>query len=273
MQNIKKLLSLLLLSALLVSCTDSGGGSDNGGGSSDNGLSTNACSSLNLGTRIVNGTECSENNSPVVELQLLLPDGREGTCTGNMISSQDVLTAAHCFFDRPIRVTVNVAGLREEASRVISHPNVTIDESTGFVENDVAIVKLAVPFNLPSLPILVSRAPVSGEEIQIFGYGVTEDQTSSNNTTGVLRSGEMKISKVNSSFVEADFNGQGSNTCSGDSGGPALLKVNTQIAIIGLLSTGDILECTRGDTSRFTNTQKQSVIDFIIANAPRVRLI
>lgn len=281
---IKKIL-LIALCLLCIACTSSGGDDDNGSGGNDNGgdnnLSTNACSSLGLSSRsytrtvngrIINGTACSENNSPVVEIILTLPDGREGTCTGNMITATDVLTAAHCFFENPVRVVVSASGVNISASRVISHPDVSID-SSGYVYNDAAIIKLSAPAGLPTLPIVASRSPAVGEEIKIFGYGITEDQSLVNNTTGTLRSGEMLISDVDENFVDADFDGDGSNTCSGDSGGPALLELNGQIGIVGLLSTGAILECTTGDTSRFTNTQSQSVLNFITINAPGARFI
>lgn len=275
----KKLL-LIALTALLISCTSSSGDNNDNpsDGGDDNGLSTNACSSLGLSTRvsttrIVNGTDCNENNSPVVELLLTLPDGRTGTCTGNMLTSTEVLTAAHCFFDNPVEVIATASGVSARAIRVISHPQVSVS-ANGFVTNDAAIVRLASPVNLPTLPVVLSRAPKSGDEIKIFGYGITEDQTLTNNTTGTLRSGEMKVSEVNSDFVSADFNGDdGSNTCSGDSGGPALLEFDGKIGIIGVLSTGAILECTAGDTSRFTNLQTQSVISFITSNAPGVKVI
>ncbi len=274
----KKLL-LLTLTLLLISCTsDSGGDDDSSDNNNDNELSTNACGSLGLTTRsnttrIINGTACNENNSPVVELVLTLPDGREGTCTGNMLTSTEVLTAAHCFFESPVRVVVTASGVSEVATRVISHPQVSVDLS-GLVNNDVAIVRLANPVGLPTLPIVLSRSVKSGDEIKIFGYGITEDQNLSNNTTGTLRSGEMSVSGVDSNFVSAGFNGKdGSNTCSGDSGGPALLEFDNRIGLVGTLSTGAIAACTAGDTSRFTNLQTQSVLQFITANVPGVGVI
>lgn len=263
---------LITLTCLISSCTK-GGSDDND--STDNGgsLSRNTCSALGLNTRIITGTECSENNSPVVEITLVLPDSRVGTCSGTMIASDWVLTAAHCFFDSPIQATVSAAGVSVVASSVIIHPNVSANEEQKAVFNDLALLKLSSPVNLPTLPIVGSRAPVAGELINIYGYGVTENQNESNNTTGVLRSGQMKISDVSSNFVDALYDGNGSNTCSGDSGGPALLDLNGKLGIAAVLSSGDVINCTPGDTSRFSNIQATSNFSFITKNVPNVRVI
>src|SRR5439155_23083078 len=89
MTNFAKVLRVMIIVAL----TGFGGG---GGGTK--GPKSDACSSLGLGriARFVDGTVCTGlANSPVVRV-ITAVSGELGLCTGTMITSQIVLTAAYC---------------------------------------------------------------------------------------------------------------------------------------------------------------------------------
>lgn len=262
------LLAVALLA--LVSCTNSGGDDESNPDPSSPELSTNACPVLGLNTRIINGTECSESNSPVVEIVLGFSDGRSGVCSGSLIDSEWVLTAAHCFFESPSNVAISSAEGLIDGVRSIVNPDVRITDSAVF--NDVALIKLARPVGLRTLPLVASRAPVQGEVINIYGYGST-DGSSTLDTVGSLRSGQMEISEVTTNFIDSAYNGKGSNTCSGDSGGPAIMTVNGQQGIVGLLSSGSLESCQVGDVSRFSNLQSSSNFNFITRFVPKVKVI
>ena len=257
----------IIASALLIASCGGGGG----GGGSESGPGTNACNTLGLQTRIVNGSECSSQNSPVVPISLYGFDGGAYLCSGTVISPTYVLTAAHCFFSGIYSASVQINGRTIRATAYEVHPSVSSNETAVF--NDVAIIRLASAAGVPSVPIVVSRQLESGDIISIFGYGQTESQSDSNNTLGTLRSGEMEIADVTSDHLIASYSGNGSNTCLGDSGGPALLSFEGGVGIVGMTSSGSREDCSAGDISLFANVQSKSILDFILEVVPQAPVI
>jgi secreted trypsin-like serine protease len=264
--TVQNVLVALLCTFLFTGC---GGSSGDGGGE----LSTNSCSILGLNTRIINGAECSASNSPVVKLEILAADGSVALCSGTMLTSNDVLTAAHCFFEPVEQVAVEVAGQRVFADQVTVHSGVSASEEVLAVFNDVAIVRLSQPVASATLPIVLSRNVAVDDVFSIFGYGLDE-----NGNAGLLRSGEMRASTVSDNHIIAGFTGNGSNSCNGDSGGPAIFTFNDEAGnqvdgVVGIVSSGNNVTCMADDTSLFTNTQSDSVAGFILSVVPDAGVI
>ncbi len=261
----KIILFCVFLCLPLLSC----GGGDDG---NDSGPGTNACSTLGLHTRIIHGTECSDEGSPVVMIVLETSDGSSSLCSGTMISSTDVLTAAHCFAQNPSSAYILAEGVRVNAVRYSLHPDVTYTGQS--VLNDVAVLRLQTPVGLPTLPLLAGTTLESGDIIQIFGYGITEDQSSSKDTAGTLRSGEMLITSISPDHITTNYGGEGSNTCFGDSGGPAVFTTPAgAVGIVGITSSGALENCGPGDISLFANVQGNSILNFITQAVPSVGVI
>jgi secreted trypsin-like serine protease len=257
----KQLLVLMLFSSFLA-CTKSDSGD----------LATDACDTLGLNTRsainkIVQGTECSRAGSPVVALTVLPTDGNVAICSGSMITNRKVLTAAHCFDLDYTSVSVQAAGIDIPVSRITLHPQFNADQIP--FQNDVAIVELARDAGVPTLPLILSKTLEPRDKISIFGYGADE-----NLVAGILRSGEMRVTGINSQFFTAEFDLDGSNICNGDSGGPAIysFKDNQGVrrtGIIGLTSFGQD-PCEDTGTSGFQYIQSTAVLNFITATVPEV---
>ena len=247
--------------ALLTLLTACGGG---GGGSSDNNTPTaDACSAIGLSPKIIGGETCSNGSSAVVEVLLDYGGGKVGLCSGTLVTSTKVVTAGHCFNRVNLGVYVR-NGATIKASNVKVHPEYRVTAEA--VYNDVAIVTLSRPLNLPTLPLLLSQDVHGGNTVQVFGYGRT-DQTG---TDGVLRGGDMRLNDADQNLLYAYYSDGNSNTCFGDSGGPATYTVNGRTGLVGVTSTGSGQNCDPGELSLFTNLQGSSVMNFLTENIPGI---
>jgi hypothetical protein len=241
-----------------------------GGGSDDDDVqpTTNACSVLGLNARIINGTACTTAGSPVLALNIQARSGGGSLCSGTVITSNQILTAAHCFLgDNSFSVSVEVDGRTIFANGINVHPNFDVDSDQRLALNDVAVIDFPRDLGRPTVPFLISQSVNSGSIFSIFGYGLDEA-----GGVGTLESGEMKLDDRTDTHLIAEFEGVGSNTCNGDSGGPALFtpEGGGRSALIGVTSSGTLESCQAGDNSFFVNLQSPVVIDFIRRVAPRI---
>jgi hypothetical protein len=86
----------------------------------------------------------------------------------------------------------------------------------------------------------------------------------------------MTIAHITDEVVIAEFAEEGSNTCFGDSGGPATLTFtesdgSLHTGLVGVTSGGSSQACEKGELSSFTNLQAQPVISFIRETVPGLR--
>lgn len=269
-----KVVAIAAFASLLAfgGCTNGGGDDRSGGDGSGNVTEIgNACTAIGLNPRIINGDQCvSEQSSPVVRILFALSGGRQALCSGSMLTSRHVLTAAHCFASSPLAAAVQIGNRQIPVTDVEVHPNfrqgpTSFDVVASF--DDVAIMTLGEDAGVPTLPVLISREIDSGDPIAIYGYGLDE-----NKGLGVLRGGKMTLNDVTADHFTSNFNGTESDTCEGDSGGPAVVNTETGLAIVGVTSSGTVQSCTPGDLAIFANAQSGSIISFIQDNVPGVRI-
>ncbi len=154
--------------------------------------------------------------------RLMIKSGKGmSSCTATLVGKHTVLTAAHCVHPGYTHY-FQLAGKTYSSTKVVRHPQYSLSQQQGAV-NDIALIKLNS--DPPVTPTQVSKkAPFKGQKITIIGYGVTSTYKKD---SGIKRIAKNTVANVYS--TRFTFNGSGGdtgNTCSGDSGGPALATVD-----------------------------------------------
>lgn len=173
-----------------------------------------------------------------------------GLCTGTVVAPRLILTAAHCIADLP------------ENERVIVHFGPTIDDGHVDAESwaahpqfcreckedifDYAYVTLGSDFVVPdgyTVPIIDQdewdQAMNPGKEVLLVGYGDDGDASSFQGGIGVKREVATTVVRISKGGLEFYAGGHQMDSCAGDSGGPAFVRVGGgALRLAGITSRG-----------------------------------
>lgn len=232
---------------------------------------------------IIDGSEAKEGTFPWLAYftdNVELGSGEEGgTCSGTVVATNLVLTAAHCvenpetgtFYKSSgyvvVTGTVEPFSRKTQAStvsRVIVYPGFTRSTGTG----DVALLVLSKPTTAPVVSLATSPSDSdileAGTEATIAGWGRTSYTNPSNAkrlrwASAVVQSTEW--CGLNASPFDAqdqlcaiDAPSDSATVCDGDSGGPLLAESpsRTEEIEVGVISRGEGAECSPRSPSVFT---------------------
>ncbi len=250
---------MTIVALLLSAC---GGGDESG-----------TCGTLS--GKVTGGSQCSTDGTAVVAVVPVIVNGESvqpvGSCTGTVVTSDDVLTAAHCITD-PLRNGADgfVVVTGDGVYPVIRH-QVNPNYRDGSPEFDTAMITVERDMGIPAVPINVTDMVTVGEEIVVYGYGKDENGESFlNRGRAAFKSGRMIVAATGPAVFAAQFDDTGSAICQGDSGGPVIQVINGVPSIVGITSV-TLFGCVEGSASGFVRMDIRGNAGFVRSYAGDVQ--
>jgi hypothetical protein len=223
-----------------------------------------ACTSPNLATSEyeIRGGVTDEADPAVAALSIA---GLYQYCTATLIAPHTLLTAGHCDL---VGAEAEFGTQADSPSQSIGVADVKVHPmSTGEGKPyDVAVMKLeSDPVGIA--PVRLNDTPLTsddvGRDVRHVGFGVTDDSTSEGG--GTKRTVTYSLNRVDPVLIYSG--GSGKQTCTGDSGGPAFMKVGTQSTetVVGIVSDGPDCNLSQDGWDNRVDVVKDWIVETVSA--------
>jgi secreted trypsin-like serine protease len=213
---------------------------------------TLASLSSQAGSNIVGGTPVVANEAvakSTVSFIFNAADGG-GLCTGTILNSTTILSAAHCVQGYQVGVIAFARDVRDlkKVPQSLLRKVVSVQGNRDFSmdaqgeHNDVALLKFTggLPAGFQAATVLDPSTSLSYlrmvPRVVVAGFGTVGAERDG---SGILRKATMQVRGISPNAKEIYLVHNGETTCHGDSGGPAYIVVKGKYYLWGVLSRGD----------------------------------
>jgi len=192
------------------------------------------------GQGIIGGTETD--GWPAVGMYAI-NGGYGGICTATLVRPDVLLTAGHCaddageleFWSNAMQPWGDGDAVWIQAAEVVMHPQYEVGES--YYAHDMALLLLDEPItDYDYIPVNTTNVDYTWQDKWLHFVGYGSDTYYGGPGSGTKREVDVQVYDYYPETIFTYTNGK--NTCTGDSGGPALVELDGNWYVAGVVSWG-----------------------------------